>query len=259
MAWITVDQKLIGGKLRDFAKRSGISQNEAVGVLIRLWLWGLDNADENGRIIAADHEDIEEAIRPGFLETDRGAISKIVTNLVECGWIDREKGCLYLHDWIDWRSFYNSYEEKKAKHAERMRNYRASRAKTAEPAESEPTESNPEKMEEPEKEVAEEKPKKNTYAVAFEEFWKVYPRKVDKGNAYKKYQARLNDGFREEELLTAATNYAAECQRERTEARYIKHPRTFLSDTMPFTDYLDKSKPEPQETSGNAVNPFRRA
>ena len=27
MAWITVDQKLIGGKLRDFAKRSGISQN----------------------------------------------------------------------------------------------------------------------------------------------------------------------------------------------------------------------------------------
>ena len=25
MAWITVDQKLIGGKLRDFAKRSGIA------------------------------------------------------------------------------------------------------------------------------------------------------------------------------------------------------------------------------------------
>lgn len=44
MAWITVDQKLIGGKLRDFAKRSGISQNEAIGILIRLWLWGIDNA-----------------------------------------------------------------------------------------------------------------------------------------------------------------------------------------------------------------------
>ena len=46
MAWITVDQKLIGGKLRDFAKRSGISQNEAIGILIRLWLWGIDNAEE---------------------------------------------------------------------------------------------------------------------------------------------------------------------------------------------------------------------
>ena len=54
MAWITVDQKLIGGKLRDFAKRSGISQNEAIGILIRLWLWGIDNAEESGRIVAAE-------------------------------------------------------------------------------------------------------------------------------------------------------------------------------------------------------------
>ena len=46
MAWITVDQKLIGGKLRDFAKRSGISQNEAIGILIRLWLWRRSDNDK---------------------------------------------------------------------------------------------------------------------------------------------------------------------------------------------------------------------
>lgn len=102
MAWITVDQKLIGGKLRDFAKRSGISQNEAIGILIRLWLWGIDNAEESGRIVAAEHEDIEEAIRPGFLEIDRSTISNIVDNLIECGWIDQENGSLYLHDWMVW-------------------------------------------------------------------------------------------------------------------------------------------------------------
>lgn len=107
MAWITVDQKLIGGKLRDFAKRSGISQNEAIGILIRLWLWGIDNAEESGRIVAAEHEDIEEAIRPGFLEIDRSTISNIVDNLIECGWIDQEDGSLYLHDWMDWRSYYH--------------------------------------------------------------------------------------------------------------------------------------------------------
>lgn len=80
MAWITVDQKLIGGKLRDFAKRSGISQNEAIGILIRLWLWGIDNAEESGRIVAAEHEDIEEAIRPGILEitTEEGTLIKEV-------------------------------------------------------------------------------------------------------------------------------------------------------------------------------------
>ena len=133
MAWITVDQKLIGGKLRDFAKRSGISQNEAIGILIRLWLWGIDNAEESGRIVAAEHEDIEEAIRPGFLEIDRSTISNIVDNLIECGWIDQEDGSLYLHDWMDWRRYYTSYEQKKAKHAERMRDYRAGKKKSQDP------------------------------------------------------------------------------------------------------------------------------
>lgn len=133
MAWITVDQKLIGGKLRDFAKRSGISQNEAIGILIRLWLWGIDNAEESGRIVAAEHEDIEEAIRPGFLEIDRSTISNIVDNLIECGWIDQEDSSLYLHDWMDWRSYYTSYEQKKAKHAERMRDYRAGKKKSQDP------------------------------------------------------------------------------------------------------------------------------
>lgn len=226
MAWITVDQKLIGGKLRDFAKRSGISQNEAIGILIRLWLWGIDNAEESGRIVAAEHEDIEEAIRPGFLEIDRSTISNIVDNLIECGWIDQEDGSLYLHDWMDWRSYYTSYEQKKAKHAERMRDYRSG------------------------------KTKRNEYAVAFEEFWKVYPRKVDKGNAYKKYQARLNDGYSDAELLTAATNYANQCQRDKTETKFIKHPKTFLSDTMPFTDFLDNRTQEPAKTFRKGENPF---
>ena len=63
MAWIAVDQSLIGGKLRNFAKKSKISQNEAIGILVRLWLWALDNADQDGKIVAGDMSDVEEAIR----------------------------------------------------------------------------------------------------------------------------------------------------------------------------------------------------
>lgn len=262
MAWITVDQKLIGGKLRDFAKRSMISQNEAIGILIRLWLWGLNNAEEDGHILAAGYEDIEEALRPGFNEDERCKIPSIVTDLIESGWIDEEDDSLYLHDWVDWRGFYTAYEDKKAKHAERMRNYRAEKAKNAkkmlaeEEENPEPTEPTPE-SEKPTKATRQKK----EYAVAFEEFWKVYPRKVDKGNAYKKYQARLNDGYSEEELLTAATNYANHCKKEKTEARFIKHPKTFLSDVMPFADYLNTSQqnnqPEPQKTFQKGENPFR--
>lgn len=245
MAWITVDQKLIGGKLRDFAKRSMISQNEAIGILIRLWLWGVDNTEINGRIIAAEREDIAEILRPGFEGTERNTAIKVVENLIDTGWIDAKDGVLYFHDWVDWRSYYTDIEEKRQKNAEYMRNYRAGKTKGELSAE----------------EPATTTRQKKEYAVAFEEFWKVYPRKVDKGNAYKKYQARLNDGYSEEELLTAATNYANHCKKEKTEARYVKHPKTFLSDTMPFTDFLNSGQQnntqEPQKAFKKGENPFR--
>ena len=44
MAWISVHEQVIGGKLRSLAKEIGCSQNEALGILIRLWLWAINNA-----------------------------------------------------------------------------------------------------------------------------------------------------------------------------------------------------------------------
>ena len=91
-----------------------------------------------------------------------------------------------------------------------------------------------------------EKGKRKSYSCEFETFWSIYPRKVDKGNAYKKFVARVNAGFSEDELIKAAKNYATECEKNSTEKRYIKHASTFLSDSLPFTDYLndaDELKP----------------
>nr|DAP18584.1 MAG TPA: Replication initiation and membrane attachment [Caudoviricetes sp.] len=78
------------------------------------------------------------------------------------------------------------------------------------------------------------------YPKSFEEFWSAYPRRIGKGEAYKKYKARLNDGFSEQELITAAINYAQICKSEHTPDNYIKHPKTFLSDSTPFMDYVPK-------------------
>lgn len=80
--------------------------------------------------------------------------------------------------------------------------------------------------------------KNNKYICAFNEFWKNYPRKKDKARAYKCYCARLNDGYTEDQLLVACINYAAECEHNKTEERYIKHGATFLSVNEPFLDYL---------------------
>jgi predicted phage replisome organizer len=89
-----------------------------------------------------------------------------------------------------------------------------------------------------EKEIEKEKDINNKYTCAFSEFWKNYPRKKEKSKAYKCYKARLNDGYTEDQLLTACINYAAECEHNKTEERYIKHGATFLSANEPFLDYL---------------------
>ena len=74
--------------------------------------------------------------------------------------------------------------------------------------------------------------------------------------AYKKYQTRRKDGYSAEELLAAAQAYASECKRKKTEKEYIKHPKTFLGDAMPFVEYIPKQPAQPALKPGE--NPFRR-
>ena len=96
--------------------------------------------------------------------------------------------------------------------------------------------------------------KKENYSTEFECFWEVYPRKSDKGEAYKKYLTRLKDGWSPEQLLTAAKKYRAQIITNKTDQRYIKLCKTFLSDTTPFTDYLTRI--ERQGTKKDTENPY---
>lgn len=101
---------------------------------------------------------------------------------------------------------------------------------------------------------------RNTYTKHFETFWAVYPRKADKGQCYKKYKARLKDGYSPEELLTAATAYADQCRRQRTEPQFIKHGKTFLGDSMSFTEFIPKMNMQSVEVQRQEIesNPFRK-
>lgn len=78
----------------------------------------------------------------------------------------------------------------------------------------------------------------NIYVANFECIWKIYPRKQDKALAYKAYNARLNDGYSEDELLTATKAYATECKKKDTPREYIKLAKTFFGPNTPFIDYL---------------------
>lgn len=80
--------------------------------------------------------------------------------------------------------------------------------------------------------------KTNMYDLLFESFWKEYPRKLGKGEAYKTWKTRLKEKHSPDELILAAKNYASLCKKKGTEVDYIKHPKTFLSKTTPWKDYL---------------------
>lgn len=262
MAWISVDQKMVGGKLRKLYKAIGCSQNEAMGMLVGLWLWGIDNADADGLIVSAEREDIADVLRPGLAPgIDADAV---VALLVEYGWIDEEDGKLYLHDWSEWRFYYNRFVDSKKKQADRTRKCRENKGKMAEcnvtnDVTSNVTETLQEKTEEPQQAEPPAQKKKNSYSATFEEFWEAYPRKLDKGMAYKKYQARIKDGFSPEELLESAKAYARQCAVQKTEQKYIKHAKTFLGDSTPFRDFLPRAtEPTVRMPEETGANPFRR-
>lgn len=103
----------------------------------------------------------------------------------------------------------------------------------------------------------------NIYNTHFVTLWGAYPKKADKAAAYKQYQARLKDGYSEEELLQAVERYATECKRENREQRYIKHCKTFLGVNGSFTEYLktredERSNEGENKTGDECANFYER-
>lgn len=253
MAWISVHEQVIGGKLRIFAKELECSQNEALGMLISLWLWGINNADKEGRIIGATKEDVAKVLSIGIAEELDPL--KAVDALIKTQWIDLDAD-LFIHDWQEWQAQW--YKAMEARERDKKRKRRDRAAKELASQESPPVKRQDPVISTPQATVPqpkEEKPKAEGYSKDFEEFWEVYPRKVGKGDAYKKYKTRLKDGWHPAELLQAAKNYRTKVMNERTEAQYIKHPKTFLSDTAPFVDFIRKGETA-VSSNGNDDDPY---
>lgn len=81
---------------------------------------------------------------------------------------------------------------------------------------------------------------KDAYTSDFEEFWRIYPRKVEKRRAFKSWRARLREGVKAADMILAARQYS-EAKRG-TEQQYLKHPATFLSRDRPFADWIEPTE-----------------
>lgn len=84
---------------------------------------------------------------------------------------------------------------------------------------------------------------KNKGVASFDEFWTLYPRKVEKKVALKAYLQVLKSGATPDALLQAVKGYLQQIERDGTAVKFIKHPATFLHEDR-WRDYL----PQPEET-----------
>lgn len=72
----------------------------------------------------------------------------------------------------------------------------------------------------------------------FEDFWSVYPKKLNKFLAQNEYASLIMSGkATEDELVQCAANYADSCKASETPDKYIKKPENFIRD-MTFEDYM---------------------
>ena len=122
MAWVSVHQSIDGAKLRAFKRASKLSKAECLGVLTALWLWALDNCDQDGVIPNATIEDVEDMITTWL---NRGAdVSAIVDAIVTTGWIDIDGDVLRVHDWGVWQKAWSDLLKERKRKADWIRNKR---------------------------------------------------------------------------------------------------------------------------------------
>lgn len=257
MAWISVDQKLIGGKLRTLHKAIGCSRNEALGILVTLWLWAIDNTDSDGMLISTTLEDIQEDVLKPGLSPDLDPVT-VAKALVENQWIDERDGHLYVHDWKLWRYYYDRIVRENASNMRRQLKHRARAKETEGKAVNVNTADTDPKPVKPE---AKKPTQADKYGVDFEEFWQIYPRHDRKPEAFKCFGARLKDGYTKDQIMLAARTYRTKCDRDHQDPRYILMARTFLGSNLTFTDYLPKQTTQAtqQQPSMNPDgNPFRK-
>ncbi len=117
MAWISVYQEVDGPKLRRLARLLETSKAEALGILNFLWFWGMNNADETGKVLEADLVDIEDALAG----VTRIRPEAVVDALFDAGWLDLAGEDILIHDWDQWQEQWYKLQRTRKNDAKRKR------------------------------------------------------------------------------------------------------------------------------------------
>ena len=215
MAWIESHQGLARHlKTKRLARKLEISVPAVIGHLHLLWWWAMDNLP-NGRVSDLEPEDIADEMMW------TGNAKNLIDSLIDVGFIDRLDDGLYIHDWQD---YIGRLLDKRKADADRKRTSRES--------------SNGRPMEKTRTGVGNPKDGAGNRTVPnstikdipqFDEFWSIYPRKIEKTDALSAWNNAIKRGGVAEDIYKAVEVYKSEIKKDKTETSFIKHPASFLN------------------------------
>ena len=245
MAWISVHQQIRDHrKLRELSRILGVTRQEALGILVLIWTWAIDNCNQDGKLLSITVEDI--ALAAYWTKGE----SKLFKALVDTGWLDESEGEVYLHDWYDFNKPFYDFRERREKDKERKRKEKIQGSSTGNSKENphafrvSPSQSPSQSL------IKELKDKELKYIEQFEVLWKLYPNKKGRKDAEKK-AIRLLKEISFAELQRVVIRYADEVKGKN--AQYIKHGSTFFNSG--YADYLDENYTPPTKETRTGVPP----
>jgi hypothetical protein len=130
MAWVSVHQQIRDHrKTRDLYRKLNISRPEAIGTLVLIWTWAIDNCNKDGKLFSVTKEDICQA---AYWTKNPDVLYKA---LIDTEWLDEVGEDLYLHDWYDFNKPFYDYKDRKDKDKLRKRNEKSTGNSTEIPQE----------------------------------------------------------------------------------------------------------------------------
>lgn len=254
MAWVSAHEGVRDHpKTRALARKLQCSRHEAIGILVTLWLWGLNNADRDGNILSATADDIADGIMyrgQSAGQSAHEAAEHLLESLISTGWIDvADDGHFILHDWDVWQDQWYKALDKRAKEAERKRkqrqcdndsemsagqDYGQSTGQdngTSDPNRNRNRDRNHNRNlninRDPKEESDVADP--SLQEKRFNEFWTAYPKKVGKKAAWAAWKKVKPDAELFDKIMTSISKAKATEQWQRENGRFIPNPTTWLN------------------------------
>jgi len=84
-----------------------------MGILLKLWLWALDNANKTGELLNADRDDVARLYIGST--SAKAKPERVVELLISEGWINELGGNLFIHDWPEWQRYWFDFQERREK------------------------------------------------------------------------------------------------------------------------------------------------